>query len=285
MRRRAAADAVKGTAYGVDGAHISFETHGAGYPVVLLHGSCLSRVMWRGLGFADVLSRSFQVIAVDLRGHGRSDKPADPAAYDSTLLVQDVLAVLDVLELPAAHVVGYSLGGCVGFALLAQAPARVTSLVSLAGPIRTPPRSVGRIVVPDYDEALVAGGTKELVRRWERARGAFDPQTRLALEANDAGAMRALLTAIDHDPGADRDALRALDTPTLFVTGDRDALGLEAAVEARRVMPGLTSHVLPGRDHSDLLRPAGEVLRLMAPFLRDQTPTPGGLSPVAAPTE
>ncbi|TRW47616.1 alpha/beta fold hydrolase [Georgenia yuyongxinii] len=275
---------MRGTAHGVDGARIAFETHGAGYPLVFLHGSCLSRVMWRGLGFTEVLARSLRVIAVDLRGHGRSDKPADPAAYDRTLLVQDVLAVLDVLELPAAHVAGYSLGGCVGFALLARAPARVTSLVSLAGPIRTQPGSVGRIIVPDYEEALLAGGMKELVRRWERARGAFDPQTRLALEANDAGAMRALLTATDHDPGADRDALRELDTPALFVTGDRDALGMEAAVEARSVMPGLTSHVLPGRDHSDLLRPPGEVLRLMAPFLRAQTPTAGGPSLVTAPT-
>jgi len=239
-------------------------------------------VIWRGLGYTKELTQHFRVIAVDLRGHGRSGKPARAAAYQRTLLANDVLAVLDVLEVPTAHVVGYSLGGCVGFTLLTEAPTRVTSFVSLAGPFATPPGSVGRIIVPDYNDALITGGMKELVRRWEHARGsAFDPPSRLALEANDALAMRALLTATDQDPGVDLDTLRTLATPTLFITGDHDDLGLESATQARTHMPRVTSRVLPGRDHSELLRPAADVLQLITPFLQAQTPKQDEPTPVA----
>lgn len=262
---------------GPDGVGISFTVRGSGHPVVLLHGTALSGAIWRGLGYTRALEHHFRVVTVDLRGHGRSDKPVVAEAYRREALVDDVLAVLDTLRLSAAHVVGYSLGGSVGFSLLARAPERVSSLVSFAGPFASPLGSVGQVIVPDYDDALVAGGMAELVLRWEKVRGVdFDPATRHALHANAADSMRALLAAIDEDPGLRTETVAALDSPTLFVAGHRDRLGLLAASQVAAALPGAKVRILAGRDHTELLRPAPQVLRILLPFLRANTPASDG---------
>ena len=79
----------------VDGVRISFQESGAGPAIVLVHGSGLSRAVWRGLGYTKALEERFRVLTLDLRGHGRSDKPQHEAAYTMDLLVGDILAVLD----------------------------------------------------------------------------------------------------------------------------------------------------------------------------------------------
>lgn len=267
---------MRGSAQGPDGTRIAYETQGEGPPVLLLHGSVLSRAVWRGTGYLAALARHFQVIAVDQRGHGRSDKPVVAHAYRRELLAADALAVLDELGVRAAHVVGYSLGGAVGFTLLATAPARVTSLVSLAGPFGPPPGGVATFVAPDYDVALAEGGMDGLVSAWERARGGpFDPQTRIALRANDPDAIRALLRSVDQDVGVSPFVLPGMRKPALLVAGDRDTGGLASVQQAAALMPDVRLEVLPGRDHGSLLRPAGEVLDLLVPFLVAASGGPG----------
>ena len=66
-----------------------------------------------------------QLILLDARGHGASDKPHDPAAYDLRLRVGDVTAVLDDLEIRRADYFGYSMGGWIGFGLAKHAPVRL----------------------------------------------------------------------------------------------------------------------------------------------------------------
>ena len=94
----------------VDGVRISFQEQGAGPTIVLVHGSGLSRAIWRGLGYTKALQERFHVVTLDLRGHGRSDKPQHEDAYSMDLLVGDVAAVLDAAGAQAAHYVGYSAG-------------------------------------------------------------------------------------------------------------------------------------------------------------------------------
>lgn len=259
---------VRGSATGPDGTRIAYEVHGEGPPVVLLHGSVLSRSVWRGTGYLAALAEHFRVVAVDLRGHGRSDKPVTADAYRREALAADVLAVLDEEGVSAAQVVGYSLGGSVGFTLLATAPSRVISLVSLAGPFGVPPGGVAEFVTPGYDEALADGGMDGLLAAWELTRGEpFDGQTRMALRANDPAAMRALLAAVDRDAGVSPWALPGMGTRTLLVAGDGDAGGLRSVRQAAALMPNARLEVLPGRDHGSLLRPADAVLDLLVPFL------------------
>ncbi len=106
---------------------ISFEDVGAGEPVVLIHGLACGKRMW----FHQIraLRERFRVIAYDQRGHGLTDAPADPQHYSPSHLFRDLLALLDVLGIARASIVGFSLGGGPALALAASAPHRISRLV------------------------------------------------------------------------------------------------------------------------------------------------------------
>jgi pimeloyl-ACP methyl ester carboxylesterase len=109
-----------------DGVRIRYLVSGRGEPVVLVHGWSSSAEMWEPL--IEDLSRDHQVIAMDCRGHGKSDKPHDPAAYGDQM-VMDVVRLLDHLGLKKAHIVGYSMGGSIVAKMLTQYPKRFLSAV------------------------------------------------------------------------------------------------------------------------------------------------------------
>ncbi len=104
-----------------DGARIRFQVSGQGPPVVLIHGFGESLEIWHQRGVVRALSPHFTVIAMDVRGHGRSGKPHDPKSY-GTELSGDVVRLLDNLGATKAHIVGYSMGALVAldFAVLHQ---------------------------------------------------------------------------------------------------------------------------------------------------------------------
>ena len=78
------------------GVSIHYQVEGAGSPIVLLHGSFGSCEDWIEFRYVERLRGEYQLILIDLRGHGQSDKPHDPNSYSMDLYVQDVIAVLDV---------------------------------------------------------------------------------------------------------------------------------------------------------------------------------------------
>src|ERR1700752_4618190 len=92
-----------------NGVRIHYETIGEGRPLVLHHGTSGSGADWIDLGFVSALRAGRQLILIDSRGHGQSDKPHDPAAYDLALRVADVVSVLDQLGHQKADFLGYSL--------------------------------------------------------------------------------------------------------------------------------------------------------------------------------
>ena len=108
---------------------IHFEVRGQGEPVVLLHGFTAASGQWDYAGIAAQLEKHYRVILIDLRGHGRSDKPHDALAYSLERRLSDINAVLDALNLVQAHFLGYSMGGWLAFGMAAQTPERVTSLM------------------------------------------------------------------------------------------------------------------------------------------------------------
>jgi pimeloyl-ACP methyl ester carboxylesterase len=110
------------------GVRIRYLDTGAGAPVVLVHGFTANiERAWIETGMVDNLARDYRVIALDLRGHGRSGKPHESAAYDE--LASDVLRLMDHLGVERVHAVGYSLGGIILARLLTTHPERFTSAV------------------------------------------------------------------------------------------------------------------------------------------------------------
>jgi pimeloyl-ACP methyl ester carboxylesterase len=111
------------------GVRIHYHLEGAGQPLILQHGFTGSLQGWHNNGYVEVLKHDYQLILIDARGHGASDKPHDPKAYDMQLRAADVVAVLDDLNIRQAHYLGYSMGGRMGFGLAKYAPARCHSLL------------------------------------------------------------------------------------------------------------------------------------------------------------
>lgn len=111
------------------GVRIHYEVVGAGPPLVLHHQTFGSLESWQDFGYLNALKRDRQLILMDARGHGASDKPHDPSAYSLPLRVGDVTAVLDDLGIGQTDYFGYSLGGWIGFGLARCAPLRLRSLI------------------------------------------------------------------------------------------------------------------------------------------------------------
>ena len=116
----------------VNGINLYYETHGAGRPLILLHGGLGSGEMFGPV--LPALAGRHQVIAVDLQGHGRTadiDRP-----LDVRLMADDIAALIGHLKLDKPDVVGYSLGGGVALQTAAKYPALVGRLVVVSANVR-----------------------------------------------------------------------------------------------------------------------------------------------------
>jgi pimeloyl-ACP methyl ester carboxylesterase len=109
----------------VNGITMNYETEGDGPPLVLLHAWPTDHALWQLQ--IPVFSQYYRTIAVDLRGCGQSDKPVGPNT--PSLMANDIIRLLDVLEYERAAVCGISLGGAVAAEMTLDYPDRVTSSI------------------------------------------------------------------------------------------------------------------------------------------------------------
>ena len=117
----------------VNGVSLYVEEHGAGVPVLLMHGWPDSARLWRNQ-VPFLVSNGFRVITPDMRGFGRSGRPQEAAAYRLQNVVADVTGLLDALGIEAAHVVGHDWGAAVAWLTATLAPDRVRRLVAISVP-------------------------------------------------------------------------------------------------------------------------------------------------------
>ncbi len=119
--------AIESSFFDSNGVKIAYITAGQGEPVLLVHGLYSSALMnWQMPGIVKLLAQHYSVIALDLRGHGKSDKPTDDASYGEPM-VDDLTRLLDHLYVEKAHVIGYSLGGIIVMRFAIEHPDRVRS--------------------------------------------------------------------------------------------------------------------------------------------------------------
>ena len=204
--------------------------------------------MVRG-GYVDALKEDYRLILIDPRGHGKSDKPHDPAAYTSAHRVGDVVAVLDDLGVERTHYLGYSMGGRVGFEVAQLAPSRLHSLV-IGG--ATPYAAVNQADrrSEQFGEGMQAYFDRQIPDHLKT------PTLQAMMLANDPEALMASLI----DRPSLEGILPTLPVPCLIYVGDADSRhpGCETSV---RLIPDATFVSLPGLDHltgtsrSDLVLP------------------------------
>ena len=139
-----------------DGVEIAYLDEGEGQPTLLIHGfGSNADVNWVSTSWVrDLQAAGRRVIALDNRGHGKSGKPHDPAAYDPRIMAEDARRLLDHLRIERADVIGYSMG------------ARIAANLALAHPER-----VRRAVFGGLGDAMVHGiGEAEAIAAALRAK-------------------------------------------------------------------------------------------------------------------
>lgn len=222
-------------------------------PLVLLHGATETfRVSWKRL--IEPLARRYRVIGVDLRGHGRSSNPA--GALDLRQMADDIAALLHHLEVPTAHVAGFSGGGSTALFFGVRHAARARSLVLISNNFERDEARRGRdFWSPDAIRARDALWLKGMAA-WHRV----PPETLLGWwEAEDR--LRPAFTA---------DELAALQLPVLVVGGDRDPIvPLDQSVRLFRALPQGRLAILPGVGHGAPHRAPELLEQLLSAFVDD----------------
>ena len=252
----------------LDDVRIYYEFAGGdGPPLVLYHGGATSSAIWKQLGYVDWLAGAYRVIMIDARGHGRSDKPHDEAAYSMPLIVADILAVLDRAGVERAHFLGYSLGGQAGFALGLHAPERFTSFTIGGGTFAPTPDGFDRVTFPGALEMIATDGVEAFLDHWrERLGKPLPPGVREMYLANDAAALFACLHRTQREPSHEA-ALARMTMPVLLFAGERDADCLRDSRLAAGRLPNATLAVIPGEDHVSTIVRADKVLPHVLAFL------------------
>jgi pimeloyl-ACP methyl ester carboxylesterase len=246
-----------------NGTHIHYQVEGNGPPLVLQHGFTQSAKRWYFHGYVDALKSDYQLILVDARGHGQSDKPHHPDSYDVSLLVGDVVAVLDALHLDKVHFWGYSMGGWIGYGMAKYALERVHTFI-LGGM-----HPYGRKLPPGSQ--LDGSDPEAFVHAFTRRLGidpfAMPAEIREELFANDFQA----LAAAQQDFPSIADMIPTLTMPCLLYAGENDATYYFKARECAQQLPHATFFSLPGLDHAAGFRESGLVLPYVTKFLRENS--------------
>jgi pimeloyl-ACP methyl ester carboxylesterase len=225
--------------HGRDGVELAWREIGEGQPLVLVHGLMGSGTLLASDGPARAIAeQGYQVILPDLRGHGDSARPHDPACYPPDVLADDGLALIDHLGLGDYHLGGYSLGGKVVLRLLARGARPTRAIVGGQGLDALDAES-GR--TDGYRRTLAAiadGGTFE----------PGSPEEALAGWLAQTGAdPRAIGYLLDSSVATPPDALRQVPAPTLVVAGISDPRSASAA-ELTALLPNGQLILVPG-DH------------------------------------
>ncbi|HEY8491720.1 MAG TPA: alpha/beta fold hydrolase [Dehalococcoidia bacterium] len=248
-----------------DGVTIRYEVAGQGPPVVLVHGFASSlRGNWQATGWFDRLTAAGrQVIALDCRGHGESEKLYDPAAYDHNVMADDVVRLMDHLGVERADLMGYSMGGMISLNLLIRHQDRFRSVV-LAG-IGGAVLGYGR---PRNNEtiarALESGDPSAMADATARGFRAFAERS-----GNDMQALAACMRR--PRPTYDPAALAGVRIPVLVVVGEQDDLAFASADKLAAAIPGARFVTIPGKDHLTAV-PDERYKQAVLEFLAAQAP-------------
>lgn len=248
---------------GKDGAQLAYREIGAGRPVVLIHGLFSNaRTNWLKYGHAQtVAAQGFRVIMPDLRGHGDSAAPHDPAAYPPDVLADDGEALVAHLGLADYDLGGYSLGGRTTVRMLVRGarPGRaILSGMGLEGILDTGARG-------DFFRRVLNGAGSHAKFSNEWFAEAF-------LRAN-GGDPRALINIMNTFVDTSEAELRAITVDTLVLTGADDQDNGSAAALAA-VLPRARYAEIPGNHMSAVARP--EMGREIAAFLANGRPASTG---------
>jgi pimeloyl-ACP methyl ester carboxylesterase len=244
------------------GVRIHYQVEGEGPALVLQHGFTESVVDWYESRYVEALSPDYRLILIDARGHGASDKPHHPDAYELNRRVADVVAVLDALDIAKALYWGYSMGGWIGFGIAKYAAERVRALV-IGGqhPYARRMGSLRRMV-----HKGITQGSAAFVAGMEETFGAESAERKRRLLSAD---LEAYLALTQDRPGLE-DILPTMLMPCCLYAGEMDSIYLEVEACSQHI-PRVTFFPLPGLSHCEAYARSELVLPRVTRFFKALT--------------
>ena len=254
----------------VNGLTMYYEIHGAGQPLVLLHGA-FSAIGTSFGALLPELAKTRQVIAVELQAHGRTADIDRPLSLEQ--MADDTAAALRHLRIAQADIFGYSLGAGVALQLAIRHPNVVRKLV---------------LASVTYTKSGFHPGLMEGMENMTADAMVGSPwheeYTRIAPHPEDFATLFAKKTQMDRGiQDVPSETIAAITAPTLLIIGDSDIIRPEHAVELFRLLGGGVAGdlaglpksqlaVLPGTTHVTLVQRADLLLPIISPFLDAHMP-------------
>ncbi len=228
-----------------------YEVAGSGAPIVLLHGGFCSLEVMREIG--ETLAEGFEVHAPERPAHGRTADDGQAFSYEA--MIEHTLAYLDALNLPKAHVVGFSDGAIAGLLLARDHGDRVASLVAISGNL-DPSGFVS-------DEEAAGSSSPEQHQLLD------DEYARLSPDgaAHRESVVGRLVELWKQEPQIAAESLRTVTAPTLVMAGDRDMVSLEHTARIARSIPGAQLCIVPGTGHLLIRQRPGLIATVIREFL------------------
>ncbi len=249
-----------------DGVRIYYEVTGtAGPPLVLQHGLTSSIEDWKRDGYVERIENDFQLILIDGRGHGKSDKPHTADDYRVSKRAFDVVAVLDDLDINRAHFWGVSMGAAIGYGLMWKAPERIDALVLGGGqPYEATPGSPIPKLLENGPEAMLV-----MIETARAAVGNTIPESRRAeILAMDTKAITAAVQ-FPWESAPVVEALKAFDRQFLLYVGEMD-WGYDLIAKVPEDNPAVEFVTLSGLDHPGSWADVDAVVPVVLEFLGRQ---------------
>jgi pimeloyl-ACP methyl ester carboxylesterase len=248
---------------GRNGVRVAYRKGGTGPFVLLTHGYGASSHMFDSNAAA--LADCRTVVAWDLRGHGATDSPADPAAYTREASIADMAAILDDVGADRAVVGGHSLGGYLSLLFALEHPERTDGLVLIdTGPgfRKAEGRAKWNQIAERYAVSLTKHGLAGLPGSAELTADVHRDASGLILAA------RGILS--QHDSRV-IDSLADIEVPALVIIGEDDEMFMPGSLYMAEKLPNGDLVVIPGAGHAPNMTHAAQFDAALRSFLVDRS--------------
>lgn len=234
---------------------INYEIEGTpqGECLVLQHGFFGGIEDWYDYDYVERLKKTFKLIVIDARGHGKSDKPHRSEQYSLYLRAQDVIKVLDAEKIDKCHYFGYSMGGWISFGLMKWFTSRFKSFILDA-------------IHPYENDMLSLRDSVVNLEHWVPNHHVSEEHKRRFL-LNDR---MALLAAVEEPRTNNTELLRTLSVPCLMLAGENDPI-YGKVKESSKLSPLIEFAAIPEADHWFSLYKSGFTIPQIEGFIEKVT--------------
>ncbi|MHA1254749.1 MAG: alpha/beta fold hydrolase [Promethearchaeota archaeon] len=268
-----------------NGIKICYSDHGDGFPIILIHGIGAKKETW--IAQLKALSNKYKVIAIDVRGTGKSDRPN--ILYTMEMLADDIKGLMDYLKIEKAHIAGRSMGGMIAQELVLKYPKLVEKLILITTSPGFPDEEGVEMMIKGRIEEIKDIRTNPEQSFWRKARMLFHQKFRKEMEANPKKKFYGIWSAEDLikedsiDPPTAQDLINQghaikkhntserlieIKNDTLLLASSHDRLTSKSGMEEMsKKIPKSTLKVIDRAGHYNHLSNAPEFNQIILDFL------------------